>query len=162
VGAVNVAFTIFAIWTVDLIGRKPLMIIGASGMGVALCIIGILFYFKQSSLIVVLFVLIFIASFAMSLGPVVWIILSEIFPTRIRGRAMSIATVILWISCYLVSQTFPMMDKNEWLVQTFNHGFSFWVYSFFCLITVIVVTKFLPETKGKTLEEIEANWLDKN
>ena len=162
VGAVNVCFTIIAIWTVDFLGRKPLMIIGASGMGIALCVIGVLFYLKQSSIIVIIFVLIFIASFAMSMGPVVWIILSEIFPTRIRGRAMSFATVILWISCYIVSQTFPMMDKNTWLVQTFNHGFSFWVYSFFCFITILFVLKFLPETKGKSLEEIELHWLKRN
>lgn len=162
VGAVNVSFTIIAIWTVDLLGRKPLMIIGASGMGVALCVIGLLFFLNQSSLIVVIFVLIFIASFAVSLGPVVWIILAEIFPTSIRGRAMSIATVILWISCYIISQTFPMMDKNPWLVQNFNHGFSFWVYSFFCLVTVLFVIKFLPETKGKSLEEIEAYWLKRD
>ena len=121
-----------------------------------------LFYLKQSSIIVIIFVLIFIASFAMSMGPVVWIILAEIFPTRIRGRAMSFATVILWISCYIVSQTFPMMDKNTWLVHTFNHGFSFWVYSFFCFITILFVLKFLPETKGKSLEEIELHWLNRN
>jgi sugar porter (SP) family MFS transporter len=162
VGAVNVSFTIVAIWTVDFVGRKPLMIIGASGMGVALCVIGLLFFFKQGSIIVVIFVLIFIASFAMSMGPVVWIILSEIFHTRIRGRAMSIATVTLWISCYIISQTFPMMDKNAWLVQNFNHGFSFWVYSFFCFVTVLFVIKFLPETKGKSLEEIEAHWLKRD
>ena len=104
-------------------------------------------------------VLAYIACFALSLGPVTWVILSEIFPTRIRGRAMAIATVILWMACYTVSQTFPMMDKNQWLVEKFHHGFSFWVYGGFCVVTLLFVWLFVPETKGKTLEEIEKHWM---
>jgi SP family xylose:H+ symportor-like MFS transporter len=148
-----------AIWTVDRFGRKPLMMIGAGGMGVTLILIAIAFILQQKGLFVLFLILAYDGSFAMSLGPVVWIILSEIFPTRIRGRAMSIATVILWISCYLVSQTFPMMDKNPWLVEKFNHGFSFLVYAFFCIVTFFVVWKYLPETKRRSLEEIEQSWL---
>ncbi len=159
VGAVNIGFTIIAIWTVDRLGRKPLMLIGASGMGLTLLSLGLAFYFNQTGLWVLLFVLAYIGCFAMSLGPVTWVILSEIFPTRIRGRAMAIATVILWISCFLVSQTFPMMDKNKWLVEKLHHGFSFWVYAAFCVVEVLFVWLFVPETKGKTLEEIEKHWM---
>ena len=135
------------------------MLLGSTGMGISLLALGFAFYFNQKGIWVLLFVLLYIASFASSMGPVVWVILSEIFPTRIRGRAMAIATVILWISCYAVSQTFPMMDKNQWLIEKFNHGFSFWVYGVFCLVTILFVQKFVPETKGKTLEEIEKYWI---
>jgi sugar porter (SP) family MFS transporter len=159
VGAVNIGFTIIAIWMVDRLGRRPLMLIGAAGMGLTLLSLGFAFYFNQTGLWVLLFVLAYIGCFAMSLGPVTWVILSEIFPTGIRGRAMAIATVILWISCFVVSQTFPMMDKNEWLVEKFHHGFSFWVYAAFCVLEVLFVWRFIPETKGKTLEEIEKHWM---
>lgn len=158
VGAVNIGFTVIAIWTVDRLGRRPLMLIGACGMCLSLLSLGLAFYFNQKGPWVLLFVLAYIGCFAMSLGPVTWVILSEIFPTRIRGRAMAIATVILWISCFLVSQTFPMMDKNKWLVEKFHHGFSFWVYAAFCIVEVLFVWRFVPETKGKTLEEIEKYW----
>jgi sugar porter (SP) family MFS transporter len=158
VGAVNIGFTVIAIWTVDRLGRKPLMLIGAGGMALTLLSLGLAFYFNQKGPWVLLFVLAYIGCFAMSLGPVTWVILSEIFPTRIRGRAMAIATVILWISCFVVSQTFPMMDKNKWLVEKFHHGFSFWIYAAFCIVEVLFMWQFVPETKGKTLEEIEKHW----
>ena len=105
-----------------------------------------------------LFILGYIACFALSVGPVTWVILSEIFPTRIRGRAMAIATVCLWIANYIVSQTFPMMDANPWLVATFHRGFPFWLYGAFCVVLLVFVWAFVPETKGKTLEEIERHW----
>jgi len=160
VGAVNIGFTIIAIWMVDRLGRRPLMLIGATGMGLALLSLGFAFHFNQTGLWVLLFILAYIGCFAMSLGPITWVILSEIFPTGIRGRAMAIATVILWISCFVVSQTFPMMDKNEWLVEKFHHGFSFWVYAAFCVLEVLFVWVLVPETKGKTLEEIEKHWMN--
>jgi len=160
VGAVNIGFTVIAIWMVDRLGRRPLMLIGATGMGLALLSLGFAFHFNQTGLWVFLFVLAYIGCFAMSLGPITWVILSEIFPTGIRGRAMAVATVILWISCFVVSQTFPMMDKNEWLVEKFNHGFSFWVYAAFCVLEVLFIWRYVPETKGKTLEEIEKHWMN--
>ena len=103
-------------------------------------------------------IMIYIACFAMSLGPVVWVYLSEIFPNKIRGRAMSISTFALWLSCWAVSQTFPMMDKNKFLIDKYNHGFPFFIYGAFCIATVIFVARWLPETKGKSLEEIEKMW----
>jgi SP family xylose:H+ symportor-like MFS transporter len=159
VGTVNLTFTIIAIRTVDKLGRKPLMLIGSAGMGVSLLAMGLASYYQKTELWVLLFILGYIACFALSVGPVVWVILSEIFPTTIRGRAMAIATVSLWLANLVVTQTFPIMDKNKWLVEKFHHGFPFWVYGSLCAVLVIFVWKFVPETKGKTLEEIEKHWL---
>ena len=158
VGGVNLVFTIIAIWSVDKLGRKPLMYIGSAGMGVSLVAAGLAFVFHQTGIFVLICVLGYIASFAMSVGPVVWVILSEIFPTKIRGRAMAIATFFLWVANYIVSQTFPMMNENKFLIEKFNHGFPFFIYSIFCVVLIIVVWKFVPETKGKSLEEIEKFW----
>ena len=159
VGAVNLSFTIVAIWTVDKLGRKPLMIIGSTGMGISLLAMGLAAYFERTELWLLLFILGYIACFALSVGPVTWVILSEIFPTGIRGRAMGIATVCLWVANYIISQTFPMMDESKWLVATFHHAFPFWLYGAFCLILLIFVRRFVPETKGKSLEEIERYWM---
>jgi len=158
VGAVNLLFTIVAIWTVDKVGRKPLMVIGATGMGLSLAAIGLAATFHMVGAWLLIFMLGYIACFALSVGPVTWVILSEIFPTKIRGRALAIATLCLWVANYIVSQTFPMMDENPALVKTFNHGFPFFVYAAFCVVLVAVMVKLVPETKGKTLEEIEAHW----
>ncbi|MGK0414049.1 MAG: SP family xylose:H+ symportor-like MFS transporter [Polaribacter sp.] len=105
--------------------------------------------------------LIYVASFAMSWGPVCWVLLSEIFPNKIRGRALALAVATQWISNYLVSWTFPMMDKNSYLLEKFNHGFAYWIYGVMGILAAIFVWKFIPETKGKTLEEMENLW-DKN
>ena len=159
VGTVNLAFTIIAIWLVDRLGRKPLMIIGSAGMGLSLLGMGLMAYVQKTDLWVMLFILSYIACFALSVGPVTWVIMSEIFPTRIRGRAMAIATVCLWVANYLVSQTFPMMEENNWLLEKFHHAFPFWLYGIFCVVLVAFVWRFVPETKGKTLEEIEKHWM---
>jgi len=158
VGAVNLLFTIIAIWTVDRLGRKPLMIIGSAGMGIALMAMGLAVYYQKTELWALIFILGYIACFALSVGPVTWVILSEIFPTKIRGRAMAIATVCLWAANYVVSQTFPMMNKNEWLVDKFHHAFPFWIYGLFCVVLVVFVCLFVPETKGISLEQIETIW----
>jgi len=159
VGTVNLTFTIIAIWMVDRLGRKPLMMIGSVGMGLSLLGMGLAAYCQKTDLWVLLFILGYIACFALSVGPVTWVILSEIFPTRIRGRAMAIATVCLWVANYLVSQTFPMMEENNWLLEKFHHAFPFWLYGIFCVVLVTFVWRFVPETKGKTLEEIEKHWM---
>jgi sugar porter (SP) family MFS transporter len=160
IGAVNLAFTIIAIWTVDKLGRKPLMIIGAAGMGITLFAMGLSAFYQKTELWFLVFILGYMASFALSVGPVTWVILSEIFPTKIRGRAMAVAAIFLWVANYFVSQTFPMMNENAWLVEKFNRAFPFWVYGGMCVILVIFVLLFVPETKGKTLEQIERELAD--
>jgi MFS family permease len=158
VGSVNLLFTIVAIWTVDQLGRKPLMLVGAAGMGLCLVAIGAAAQAGAIAVWVLVFVLGYIACFALSVGPVTWVLLSEIFPTRIRGRALAVATFCLWSANFVISQTFLMMDENKWLLAKFNHGFPFYVYAIFCVVLVIVVWRLVPETKGRSLEEIERSW----
>jgi SP family xylose:H+ symportor-like MFS transporter len=100
----------------------------------------------------------YVACFAVSWGPVVWVLLSEIFPNRIRGRAMAVAVAAQWISNYLVSWTFPMMDKSSKLIDVFHHGFAYWIYGLMGILAALFMYKFVPETKQKTLEELEAFW----
>jgi len=153
VGAVNVTFTLVAIATVDKIGRKTLLLFGATGMGVFMVLLGLAFHVESlGGPWLLVFVLGYIACFALSVGPVVWVVISEIFPTRIRGRAMAISTVFLWCGCFLVSQTFPMLEA--WL----GNGRTFFCYGAMCVVMVLFVWRVLPETKGKTLEEIERSW----
>jgi SP family xylose:H+ symportor-like MFS transporter len=159
VGATNLIFTIIAIWTVDKIGRKPLMIIGSVGMGISLFAMGLAGVFQAKGLWLLFFVLGYIACFALSVGPVVWVILSEIFPTKIRGRAMGIATICLWSANAVVTLTYKMMNGNEFLVDVFHHGFPFFIYGTMCIVLIVFMWRFVPETKGKSLEEIEKMWL---
>jgi MFS transporter, SP family, xylose:H+ symportor len=158
VGAVNLLFTVVAILTVDRVGRRPLMIIGATGMGLSLAAIGTAAWTQAVGAWLLIFMLGYIACFALSVGPVTWVILSEIFPTRLRGRALGIVTFFLWSANFVVSQTFPMMDENPWLVERFHHGFPFFVYGAFCVLLVWVVWRFVPEAKGRSLEQMEASW----
>ncbi len=159
VGAVNLGFTIIAIWTVDKLGRKPLMIIGSAGMGISLLSMGLAAFYQSTAGWLLIFILGYIACFAFAVGPVTWVILSEIFPTRIRGRAMAVAAFCLWLANYVVTQTFTVMDKDPYLVEKFHHAFPFWIYGILCAVEVIFVWLLVPETKGKTLEQIEQHWL---
>lgn len=158
VGVVNFLFTIIAIKTVDKYGRKPLMVIGALGMAVAMLSLGFVFYAEATGYLALFCMMLYVASFAMSWGPVTWVLLSEIFPNKIRGKALAIAVAAQWISNYLVSLTFPMMNDNSYLTAQFNHGFAYWVYGIMSILAALFVVKFIPETKGKTLEEMEELW----
>ena len=158
VGIINLSFTVVAILYVDKIGRKPLMIFGAIGMAIAMFALCFSFYFESMGIGALLFMLMYVACFAVSWGPVVWVLLSEIFPNRIRGRAMAIAVAAQWISNLLVSWTFPMMTKSSFLIEKFNNGFAYWIYGVMGVIAAIIVWKYIPETKGKTLEEMESIW----
>jgi len=161
VGIVNLSFTVVAIYTVDKFGRKPLMIIGALGMAVSMVSLGLAFYTHHEGLMALIFMLTYTAFFAMSWGPVTWVLLSEIFPNSIRG-AMSIAVASQWIANWLVSFTFPVMNDNQWLTKLFNHGFSYWIYGIMGLIAALFVWKLVPETRGKSLEQIEKLWNKKS
>ncbi len=158
VGAVNLLFTVLAIMTVDKFGRKPLMIIGALGMAISMFALGTTFFMESVGIGALVFMLLYVASFAMSWGPVCWVLLSEIFPNKIRGRALAVAVAAQWIANYLVSWTFPMMDKNTYLLEKFNHGFAYWIYGVMGVLAMWLVWKYVPETKGKTLEEVEKIW----
>lgn len=155
VGIINLSFTVLAILTVDKFGRKPLQIFGAAAMAFFMFGLGISFYFHHLGVGALIFILGYVASFAISWGPVTWVLLSEIFPNRIRGKAMAVAVAVQWISNYFVSWTFPMMDKSSYLTHMFNHGFSYWVYGIMSVLAALFMWKFVPETKGKTLEEME-------
>ena len=158
VGVVNFLFTIIAVRTVDKYGRKPLMIIGAAGMAVAMLSLGFVFYSGATGYFALFCMMLYVASFAMSWGPVTWVLLAEIFPNKIRGKALAIAVAAQWISNYLVSLTFPMMNDNSYLTGLFNHGFAYWVYGIMSVLAMLFIMKYVPETKGKTLEEMEDLW----
>jgi len=153
IGLVNVVFTFVAIFTIDRFGRRRLLIIGVSGAVLSLLATGIMFHIGITTGIAVLLpILIFISCFAFSFGPVVWVILSEIYPTKIRGRALSIATLSLWLANAIVGQLVPL------LLERFGPAVTFWLFALLCSPAILVAIKWLPETKNKTLEEIELSW----
>ena len=158
VGAVNLSFTVLAIFTVDKFGRRPLMIIGALVMAVSMLILGTTFYTRSVGMGSLVCMLVYTAGFAMSWGPVCWVLLAEIFLNSIRSTVMSIAVAGQWIANFLVSWTFPMLDKNQYLTDTFNHGMAYWIYGVMGILAALFIWKFVPETKGKTLEEMEGYW----
>lgn len=165
VGIVNLTFTVVAILTVDKYGRKPLMIIGSLGMAISMILLGFTFFLGQAGgalttgqgYAALAFMLLYTAAFAMSWGPVCWVLLAEIFPNSIRA-ALSIAVAAQWIANWVVSLTFPIMNDNVWLTEKFNHGFSYWIYGIMGILSAVFMWKFVPETKGKTLEEMEKLW----
>ena len=161
VGIVNFLFTIIAVKTVDNYGRKPLMFIGAVGMAVAMIALGFAFYAKLGGYTALICMMVYVAAFALSWGPVTWVLLAEIFPNDIRNKAMPIAVAAQWLSNWLVSATFPVMNENSYLVDTFNNGFAYWIYGIMSVLAAIFVLKYVPETKGKTLEEMNNLWKKK-
>jgi SP family xylose:H+ symportor-like MFS transporter len=160
VGAINMLFTVLAIMTVDKFGRKKLMMIGSAVMAVSMIGLGFALYLQVEGLPALLLMLLYIAAFAMSWGPVTWVLLSEIFPNKIRG-VMAVAVAVQWLANLIVSWTFPMMDKNEALVESFHHGFSYWIYGIMAILSGLFIWKFVPETKGRTLEDMENLWIRK-
>ncbi len=173
---VNLVFTFIAMFTVDKLGRKPLLIIGGVGMLVGFLIMGFTLYFSDYSqinsaglptistfegILSLIGVLIFIGAFAMSMGPIVWVLLSEIFPNKIRSAAMAVAVAAQWLANYFVSQSFPIVvesDANRLIMDggTWNNALPYFLFSGFIVIIIWFVWKYIPETKGKTLEEMEA------
>ena len=158
VGAVNLVFTVVAILSVDRFGRRPLMIIGALVMAVSMISLGVDFWLGGKGMVALVAMLTYTAGFAVSWGPVTWVLLSEIFPNQIRGKAMAVAVAAQWIANYLVSWSFPILDKNPWLVDHFKHGFAYWIYGVMGILAAIFMATVVPETKGRSLEQMQALW----
>lgn len=154
-GAVNLVFTIVAMFTVDKWGRKKLMTFGAIGLALTYILLGSAYYFNIQGIAVLVLVVIAIAIYAMTLAPITWVILSEIFPNKIRGAAMSLATLSLWIASFVLTYTFPLLNKATGAAGTF------WIYASVCMLGFLFVLKKLPETKGKSLEQIEVELIKK-
>lgn len=155
---VNLIFTFIAIFTIDKWGRKPLMLIGTTGMFLGLSILTISLYTQQIGILSLLAILLFIGSFAMSLGPVVWVLLSEIFPNTIRSIAMAIAVAAQWLFNAIVANSFPVVNGSQLNNETFNGALPYLIFATLSVITFIFVWRLVPETKGKTLEELESIW----
>ncbi|NRD18617.1 sugar porter family MFS transporter [Winogradskyella eckloniae] len=156
---INVVFTFVAMFTVDKFGRKPLIYIGSCGMIIGFLLIGVSLQQQNVGIVSLLGVLIFIASFSLSMGPVVWVLLSEMFPNKIRSVAMSIAVAAQWAANYVVSQAFPMVVGSETNNNSFwNGSLPYFIFIFFIIIIIIVTYKLVPETKGKSLEQLEDAW----
>jgi SP family arabinose:H+ symporter-like MFS transporter len=153
VGLVNLLFTLVAVALVDKAGRRILLLVGLVAQVIALGAVGWMFKANTGGIPLLIAILAFIGAFAMALGPIPWILCSEIFPTRVRGRAMSVATFTIWTSCYIVAQTFPMLNDSS----AVGPALTFWIYAACSLAALIFVFFMVPETKGCSLEEIEAS-----
>jgi SP family xylose:H+ symportor-like MFS transporter len=158
VGIANVIFTVAAILTVDRLGRKPLLIIGGLVMGVAMITLGFLFQANSMGTGPLIAAIAYIAGFALSWGPVTWVLLSEMFPNSIKNKAMAIAVAAQWIANLFVSWSFKILIGNSALNAMFNHGFPYWVYGVMSFLAAAFVYFYVPETKRRTLEEIQNLW----
>jgi MFS transporter, SP family, xylose:H+ symportor len=150
-GFINIIFTLVAIFTVDRFGRKPLLIIGSIGMAIGMFAIGLLAHLQIIGVSTLIFIVIYSASFMMSWGPICWVLISEIFPNTIRGKAIAIAVAAQWISNFIVSATFPALEA-------FSITFTYVLYGIMSILSAIFVWKLVPETKGKTLEDMSKLW----
>ncbi|HKE24728.1 MAG TPA: sugar porter family MFS transporter [Bryobacteraceae bacterium] len=153
IGLVNFLATVVALWVIDKLGRKALLMVSSAGMALAEVSLGIAFLLKPPPGSLIIGTMLFcVACFAVGMGPGVWVLMSELFPTRIRGRAMSVATISLWVACVALTLTFLS------LVEAVTVSGAFWIYATMCVITFVFVWRVTPETKGKTLEQIEGFW----
>ena len=153
-GSVNLMFTFVALGTVDRAGRRPLMLFGSAGLAVIYAAMGLCYARGAQGLPVLVLVLAAIGCYAMSLAPVTWVVISEIFPNRIRGAAMSVAVSALWVACFILTYTFPILNR------TLGSAGTFWLYAVICVAGFLFIFLKLPETKGKTLEQIEKEMVD--
>ena len=152
--------TAFALWVVEKVGRRQLLIFGSLAMALGMLCTSLFFYLKMKGIFLLFMMFLSIGAYSISLAPLAWLIMAEIFPTRIRGVAMSIASLVLWISTVMVNQLFPTLSNLS--ERLFGSVFGiFLIYSAVCVITAIFVWLVLPETRGKSLEQISAFWLAK-
>ena len=153
IGGINFIGTIVAMMVIDRLGRKPLLLVAAAGMTISLLALGYAFQTPNPNPTVLLsLIMIYVACFAVGLGPGTWVVMSEIFPSHVRGRAMSVATISLWIACFGISFTFLS------LVNWIGASGAFWLYGAMSLVTFFFVYFLVPETNGRSLEEIEKSW----
>jgi SP family sugar porter-like MFS transporter len=148
-GIANVIFTIVALYTIEKWGRRTLILLGAGGLGLIYLILGTCYFFEVKGFVMVALVVAAISTYAMTLAPVTWTLLAEIFPNRVRGIAMATCTFALWVGCCTLTFSFPSMNA------ALGSSGTFWVYSFICLSAFIFLFRRCPETKGKSLEELE-------
>jgi SP family arabinose:H+ symporter-like MFS transporter len=153
VSVINLLFTLFALWLVDRAGRKTLILAGTGLQFISLALVGWFYHVHGSGVAILIFVMSFVAGHAFGNGVACWVIISEIYPTKVRGRGMSIATTALWLVGYLGNQMFPVMQKE------LGSDGTFWVFSGGALLTIVLVGWLIPETKGKSLEEITSFWI---
>jgi SP family arabinose:H+ symporter-like MFS transporter len=157
IGGTNLVFTLVAMVLIDRFGRKLLIVIGSTGMMLMLAGLSALYFTNLTSgVLVLVFILGYIAFFAASLGPALWVVAAELFPNRLRSKGMSVAIVSLWIACTIVSIAFPVM------LEKLSGGITFLIFALICLANLLYVLKFVPETKGKTLEELEKEFANRN
>jgi SP family arabinose:H+ symporter-like MFS transporter len=154
VSLINLLFTLFALWLVDRAGRKTLILAGTTLQFISLVLVGWFYHIHGSGLAILILVMSFVAGHAFGNGVACWVIISEIYPTKVRGRGMSIATTALWIVGYLGNQLFPTMQKH------LGSDGTFWLFSAGALLTIVLVGWLVPETKGRSLEEITQLWTD--
>jgi SP family arabinose:H+ symporter-like MFS transporter len=152
VSLINLLFTLFALWLVDRAGRKRLILAGTTVQCLSFALVGWFYHIHGSGLAILVLVMSFVAGHAFGNGVACWVIISEIYPTKVRGRGMSIATTALWLVGYLGNQLFPIMQK------TLGSDGTFWCFSAGALLTIILVAWLIPETKGRSLEEITRFW----
>jgi SP family xylose:H+ symportor-like MFS transporter len=155
---VNLMSTMIVVLVVDKLGRKPLLVFGGLIMGLSMIALGVLFHANQTGVFALLAICAYLAGFAVSFGPIVWIMLTEIYPEPIKGQAMSLAVAAQWIANLLVSATFPVMLGNDTLNAAWNHGFAFWVYGACGLAAAFVVMHYVPETRGVDSDSLAALW----
>ena len=148
-GIANLVFTFVAIYTVDRLGRRALMLLGAGGLAGIYLILGTCYYFEVSGIFMVVLVVAAIACYAMTLGPVTWVLLSEIFPNKVRGVAVATGTFALWVASFILTYTFPFLNKALGTAGTF------WIYTAICAAGLVFFLFRMPETKGKSLEQLE-------
>jgi SP family arabinose:H+ symporter-like MFS transporter len=154
VGLVNLIFTGVAIALVDKAGRRPLLLVGTAVQTIALGLVGWMFQNHVGGIPLLIAIVAFTGAFAMALGPIGWLFCAEIFPNKVRGRAMSIASFTVWVSCYIVAQTFPVLNDSPHV----GPALTFWIYGGISLLAFLMVLALVPETKGMSLEEIEESW----
>ena len=153
-GISNLVFTFVAIFTVEKVGRKSLMLIGALGLTFIYVILGMCYFFHSAGVAMIVLVVLAIGFYAMSIGPITWVLLSEIFPNHLRSRAMALCTAVLWMASFTLTYTFPFLNSG------LGTGGTFMLYALICLFGSIFTLKYIPETKGKSLEQLESELMN--